>query len=329
MDNKITKKRLSEFIQYEWIKIVALALCVCLAWRLVFISIGAVGNRLTIGQQFNIYYSSDIDGNCLTSAQADFGLNAGVLSYEVQEFSVSQLDSSYTSTQLTVWLSEGFGDLMICSNKTTENRKVSFFEDLLDHYGSNTDFDTLYQDAYSYAENFMKDKTASDPLALTNIDGEKVKSAFRERLGDDNRFKTAEQKADGEKKEQARIEKHFYNVKALGKILTEDIFVEYVKYSASYLNGNQTVKDRLKENYEEELSSEKPAKKYAIDFSKIPQTEGKSSIAKYGVLFGETEENHAVLTVFDSKRFQPDLHYETLSVIVEIIKNTTNILEDL
>jgi hypothetical protein len=329
MDNKITKKRLSEFIQYEWIKILALALCVCLVWRLVFISIGAVGNRLTIGQQFNIYYSSDIDGNCLTSAQADFGLNSGVLSYEVQEFSVSQLDSSYTSTQLTAWLSEGFGDLMICSNKTTENKKVSFFEDLIDNYGANTDFDTLYQDAYAYAETFMIDKTASDPLSLENIDDNKVKSAFTKRLSDDNRFKTAEQKVAGEKKEKARIEKHFYNVKALKKILAQDIFVEYVKYSATYLNGNQQIKDRLKDEYEAELNKDNPAKKYAIDFSKIPQTEGKSSISKYGVLYGETEKNSAVLTVFDSKKFQPDLQYETLSVIVEIIKNTTNILENL
>ncbi len=323
MDNKINKKRLSEFLHYEWIKILALALCACLLWHVVFISLGAVGNKLSLGQQFNIYYSSDMDGTCVTNINAEFGVGK-TLSYEIQEYSTLHFDSAYETMQLTAYLSAGFGDIMICSHITEDkdgNRTPSYLECLIDYENSEYDFDTMYLDAYAYAEKFMLDKNAVEPLSKDNISDSAVVSEFNTRLKKDKRFKTDEQKAQGVLQEKARIEKLFENVKDLKTLLTYDIFVEYVKYDSAYnISNKQTYKD----DYEKELA--KGAKKYAIDFSKLPVVEGKDSITKYGVLQGETTGDGVVLLAFNSLKYQPALQFETLTVITTIIKNTTNIL---
>ena len=53
MDNKLTKKRLSDFLAYEWILTIIIAVAAIVVWELVY-TMSAV--RLTVGQAFKYYY---------------------------------------------------------------------------------------------------------------------------------------------------------------------------------------------------------------------------------------------------------------------------------
>ena len=53
MDNKLTKKRLSDFLSYDWIIMLVVIVAAIVLWELVY-TIAAV--RLTEGQNFKYYY---------------------------------------------------------------------------------------------------------------------------------------------------------------------------------------------------------------------------------------------------------------------------------
>lgn len=53
MDNKITKRRLSNMLSYDWIFILVVVVVACVAWSLIYTMAGV---RLSAGQTFNIQY---------------------------------------------------------------------------------------------------------------------------------------------------------------------------------------------------------------------------------------------------------------------------------
>ena len=58
MDNKITKTRLSNFLSYEWILLIILTVAAIVVWELVYTMTSV---RLTVGQQYKIYYDEELD----------------------------------------------------------------------------------------------------------------------------------------------------------------------------------------------------------------------------------------------------------------------------
>ena len=63
MDAKITKKRLSEMLQYDWIKILGVIVAAIIVWELIF-TMTAV--RVSNGQNFKIYYYPTLSANGAT-----------------------------------------------------------------------------------------------------------------------------------------------------------------------------------------------------------------------------------------------------------------------
>ena len=53
MDAKITKRRLSEMLQYDWVKIIGMIVVAVVVWELIF-TVSAV--RVKTGQNFKVYY---------------------------------------------------------------------------------------------------------------------------------------------------------------------------------------------------------------------------------------------------------------------------------
>lgn len=343
MDAKITKKRLSEDLQYDWIKIIFFVVAIIIVWELVF-SVTSV--KLTAGQNFKVYYYSSIN----SSSQLDMYDLVGkdsVTSYDVVEVNVEALQSGYEGTVLQARTSIGEGDLMIIDNvltksstvekETDERCSASNFKLFVDGYQV-YDYDKLIEDANKYLDGV---KTNGD------IDNAKVEKLFRQRMAKDNRFRKEEQIKLGVRQEIERITKLGAEVKAFSWLLANapsDLFVEYTKYEYGYFNslskedylalnggvsglscqggGSSTSGDNF---YEEAYKRETP-KKYAINA--LALTGGEKDIANLFHVYS-TDTNKTAkdvcITVFNFKSMQPHLQFETISVINEIIRSYSNL----
>ena len=296
MENKITKKRLVQFIQYEWVKITAIILVVSFLWCLLFMNIGSKGSRLTVGQRFYFYYTTDISEACVTNMK-DYLDSENPFSYDIQSLSVTQFNAVYGSDQLTGWLSLKNGDAIICSNYESG----SYLKALVDTYEV-YDMQSLYNDAVAYAEQFRINNTVGfdeDFVSRT-----KVEQAFEDRLAGDIRFKKKVKKQEGISLEYERIQKLYRDIADLEKLLTKDIFVEY----------------------QSEANGDTEPKKYAIDLEKLKGATGKRDITSFAVIDGESTAKDTVLAIFNFKDAQPDLQFEAISLINAVIRETTSLL---
>ena len=338
MDNKVTKKRLTEFLQYEWLKLVSLLLVACLLITLMFMGMGSESRLLSNGQTFYLHYYNTtplatVDGDTFKNVEAL--LNDDVFSYEVQEISIS---SSDTSTH-PYWWEAGNVDMVIATNTTGSaegdadiSKAKTDFNYLVDSYKVH-DYVGYYQSARAYAKTFLTDGAVcldgnedladDQDLDVSLIDLQKVKNSFYSRSFKDNRYKTDEEKSVAEVYELYRIQSLYQNVNDLKRLIVEhpEIFISYTKYSASYHNATD------KSLYEADYLSQTP-KYYGIDLSRLTcNASGKTDITEFAVLAGETTAKHMVLAIFDVEKHQPTLHYESLSALTAIVKATTDFLD--
>lgn len=306
MDSKITKKRLSMFLQYEWLKIVAIILCVCLLWTAVFIMLGSHNRLLSDGQCFYFYYSADIYAGCSDNMETLIDRDKA-LSYEVQETSITRFDPMYGSDQLAGWLAIGDADMIICTdNKGADGEyNNSYFRALLNDYKM-YDYDSLYADAVAYATTFKAN--SSLPFTAENVSSARVEEEFNRRLSKDKRFKTEYEKKQGVLLEKERITKLFQDISDFEKLLKKDIFV--------------TVKSGY---YGDETD-----KKYGIDLAKLTSTSNKTDISYFAQTTGADDKatvEGTVLAVFNFLDRQPELQFEVLSVINSLVRETTTFLD--
>ena len=125
MDAKITKKRLSRLLSYDWIKIVALAVAAIVVWSLIFTM---TATRITPAQQFTVfnYYSNNALGNGFYNVYDKTFLD-GKFSYEVIETNVNDLTTGgrdYAGTLLEARLGTDEGDVMFIPNINDPSTKV-------------------------------------------------------------------------------------------------------------------------------------------------------------------------------------------------------------
>lgn len=123
MDAKITKKRLSEFLSYEWIKIAAIALAIILFWSLLF---SVSGTKLTPDQLFTVInYTGTKTGDDFSTYTSRL-VPDGVFSYEVNEVSVTDLtveNGTMSGTLLDSRLSTGEGDVLFAADVLNKKGK--------------------------------------------------------------------------------------------------------------------------------------------------------------------------------------------------------------
>lgn len=324
MDNKITKKRLSAFLHYEWIKIIALALCACFLFRFVFVQLGASSRLLENGQVFYFHYEAGISDACRVNTDR-FLKEEGVLSYEVLETSVGELDMGTYADQLSAWSAAGDVDVILCTNISNgeDTPHQTFFKNMVDMIAV-LDFDTVYANAFNYAKGFLVD--GETELKKDKISDAKVEKSFGERSFKDNRFKNSSDREEGVKLEKRRIEILFDSVNDLGRLLTQhpEIFIEYTKYETTYIQAQ--IDDNLSKSLEDKYRQEMP-KKYGVDLSKLVFTEGKQSITDFAVIEGQTDATGIVFAMFNVDKFQPTLCYEGISVLTKMVRATTNFLD--
>ena len=292
MDSKITKKRLYDFLQYEWLKIIGTIAAAIFILYVVFTTLGGEMKKLDAGGRYYLNYAYGLDDR-----SSEMGsLVSSALSYGVEYISVYRFTSDgYSEEQLNAYSKTGELDAVIFDDvalsEDEKYKEVTRFAYAVDKYNI-WDFESLYNSAKTYAESFLKEGT-------TELKEEK--------------------RAEGLSSEKQRIIKLFSSVNDLERLLTEhrEIFREYRKYTALYALG-----DVSKEDYEKETP-----KFYGVDLSKLTVSEGKTGIDRYSRLPGKTTAEGTVLTIFDMSYFQQEDEYESLNVLSALVRKTTDFLD--
>ena len=242
MDAKITKKRLSYLLSYDWIKMVATAVAAIVVWSLIFTT---TATRITSSQEFIVCNYLDMQFGEKAKMYSSF-------SHEVLEAKLSDHMRGGTSTFYELARASvevGEGDLMMAANypasrteKLDENGNVvkdaegnsvyeygaTYVQEALgDFYGNFTRLDDegdakgFFTQMREYLAKFYTVTSQTEqtfgeiPLTVATYDVNTlnetlVKQEFRARIKatKDKRFKKEEQIVAGEQKEVERIQSY-------------------------------------------------------------------------------------------------------------------------
>ncbi len=338
MDNRLTKKRLSDLLSYEWIFIIIVCVASIILWQLVY-TIGSV--KLTAGQSFTYYYDYTIypSDNVGFRRQLE---SQEVFSYDVLKLSNESINKENNVLSNRLSIQEGdviFTDVvglekyMASIDKeetpTTKVRALAMIDNTDYRIGS---IDVLIDSAKEYLKNKafidgIDEQTAFNSYNRANIDDAKVRTLFLNRNGKDNRFRSQANKNEGVLLEIERIEKLYQNVVFILKFIADpnnsDALIRYTKFSQSYgLSG------RKSEHYEKLIEKEKELNRendiYGINLGKLTGGKNITSFMQYKEDGSMTD---IALLYFNFSSYQPHLQYESLSFICSTMKICMGIQE--
>ncbi|MBE5754107.1 MAG: hypothetical protein E7340_02065 [Clostridiales bacterium] len=338
MDNKITKKRLSDFLSYEWIKLIIVCVVAVLLWEMVY-TVTAV--KPTVGQKFKYYFDTSVYGN---STQLNALIeDEDALSYDVLMFNSEQLSTDFNALPTRLTVQEG--DILITdcrANVSAEYEKGPFVRAkfVIDNYYAYC-YEDLLKDAQNYLlVNFLKDGlTAENAFSAFNedyLDIEKISKVFRERMAKDNRFRTESQKAEGVFLEKERVTRLYKEVIDFAKLLAfketdPDLFLTYTKYDQSLIYPGDISLDYWKKEQQKEIDAGRVNATYALKVDALSKYQDENSKkvnpSKYFMYYGEYDAKDICITVFDFKAEQPHLQYETIPFINAIVRSCSTILD--
>ena len=224
MDNRVTRKRLSDFLAYEWIFVIIICVLSIVVWELIY-SIGEV--RLTVGQNFKYYYDQTIDSK---DGKLYSLINDKSISYDILSLDYEQLNEKYNVLSSRLVLKEG--DILItdCKQDYTQPEDGSQPQPLQVRAKSMVDnfygysFNQMLSDAQNYLlDNFIKEDkkaVAFDGYDYDNLDQDKISLVFRNRMKKDNRFRTEFQIQNGIELEKGRVQKLYKEVIDFEKLLS-------------------------------------------------------------------------------------------------------------
>ena len=316
MDNKITRKRLSNFLSYEWILMLIFVLIAVTTMELVY---SVTATRITAGQYFKYY----LDKN-LSSDVADFYIalgyepdkNGKTFSYEIMKLGVESV--MFSDEVLTARLSVQEGDV-IFSDVTEDENGSSRAKALIDAY-SLMPLDKLLDSAKEYLEGFKDGGTLSDDLIVRH---------FNERMKKDNRFRTEEQKAAGRLLEIGRIQKLAKDVEDFEKIFAagnEGLFFNYTKYAQTLAFHPDDEDAQIL--YGREVDAGRENAKYGIRLSSLTyEGTDKKDVSRFFQKVDTGTAEDVIVMVFDFTSYQPDLQFETISFIDTILRECSDLLD--
>lgn len=329
MDNRLTKRRLSDFLSYEWILMIIMVVVAIIVWELAY-TVGAV--RLTVGQQFKYYYDQSIS----SVANGEFYnllKDKNTFSYDVLEIESEALTADYNV--LSVRLSVQEGDILITDSKEPDENatdKQVRAKMNIDNY-SVYSLDKMLSDAEKYLGEFLKDDAPTDAeLKYANLDEKKIEEYFLERMKKDNRFRSEEEKRAGVALEKERIEKLCAEVADFSYFLnyakTErtELLYTYTKYLQSWeLSDVGSDNEKMYKNaYENEVSEGRENVAYGINVEYL--TGGNTDASVYFKMQGADTAENVVMMAFDFYEYQPHLQFETISFMNTVIRECSDIL---
>lgn len=333
MDNRITKKRLGELFGYDWLILVVIILLVVLVSEFLF---GFFATRVTTGQYFKILYDEDIYYESFDLLANEFEKDK-TLSYDVIMWDAEDVVKNTNILRQRYAIQEG--DLLITHQIPDESGKTRI-GDYVDEFFMYA-FEDLFDDGLNYIESFLKDEYGElddeskkqKAYDFNNLDKEKIKAHFSERMKKDNRYRwDEEKKALGVIDEYGRIERLCKEVRDFETVLTEGkkigLFYEYTLYK-------QTVEHPLTEKegkeyeplYQEQINNGRENLSYGLKAEKLSGGIGKFDPSAFFKIEGNSTAKDVVILVYDFLKYQPDLQFETISALNTIVRACSNILD--
>ena len=321
MDNRLTKRRLSDFLAYEWILMIVVAVAAIIVLELAYTM---AATRLSTGQQFKYYldetlYSFDAsDKSVYDLLGVETGENGKTFSYDVLSVETEKLTSSYNV--LTVRLSVQEGDAIFTSSVENEGETVRI-KSIAD------EFPVYYlEDLLVRAENYLKPFTVNGEVYNENdYDETKIRDYFDARMKGDKRFRTEAEKEEGRKNEVGRIMKLAGEVKDFKTLLSVDeekgLFYRYTKYEQ--MSAQNPDDENYKAAYERE-KAERENRIYGINMGAL--TGGNKNVSEYLKIAGTDSAQNVVLVLFDFGKYQSDLQFECISFLNTLVREFSDIL---
>ena len=326
MDAKITKKRLSHMLSYDWLKIIGATVAGILVWSLIFTM---TATRIRASQKFVIFnYTSNESFNA-TNFFDFYGdvLDKGVFSDEVIETEYCDLAATpdMAGTLLETRLAVSECHAMFIANtqddstETTKENGEKEYKTYLESF-SQGGFSSYMMDLsltsetgyFKSMENYLS-KFYSDWKDEATFDEGAVRAEFlaRAEKNKDKRFKTAEEKEKGATEDIARIEKY--------RDALED-FYDYL--DKGYIAITKTEVPSL---YDEEWTIER----YTIDLCPDENTMGDlKKIVNYPVTYLNEKGEEAVkytaknmnIALFNLEEVEDGFQYESLLFVTYLVQ---------
>ena len=255
MDAKITKKRLSRMLSYDWLKMVLAAAAIIIAWTLIFTM---TATRITPAQQYTVF---NYDGNRPFSMTKfnkvyDDAFDRDIFSHEV--IKATSYDMTTTGSNLhTVMdsrLQTDEGDAIFVSKEGDPDFPIkdddgnvigyeyTYLQTFVMRYGYYLyDINDYLDYMKKYLNKYYIDENGNPDYENGVLNEEKVEQDFRTREKNDKRFKTEKQKKAGVKKDIERIQKYRDALVQFYKYLNEDkvISLEYTTIKMENEKGEE------------------------------------------------------------------------------------------
>ncbi|MBP5686930.1 MAG: hypothetical protein J6W87_04015 [Clostridia bacterium] len=311
MDSKVTKKRLSEFLAYEWIAIIVVAVVSIIAWEAI-LSFAAV--KLKPGQTFTFVY----DTNVRSTDKLYDKLQSGVFSYDViggvsfesAVYDDSVLYAKIDTDMIDAIITDSLGDETVRAKTLIDNRNI---------YSPVT----LCEDALEYAGRFYNGD---------EIDKQKVAAYFLDRMRKDNRYRSDEAKAQGIEEETQRIKDVKEKAeKLLAAFAAADdrLFFRYTRFEQTYNAATGSRKDEFAALVENEKTNGREDFVYGLNAQYL--TGGEHDPSEYFMLKStetDSAENVVILLVYQKRvdGNENPLFTEAVSFLYEIVRLCGNLI---
>ena len=331
MDNRITKKRLSNLFSYDWIFVIVLCLIVVFVAEFFYAFLGV---KLSAGQKFRWFYDEGI------SDEGDYDVMVlltkdQTLSYDViNAYSESIL---YEANMLEARLAIQEGDIFITHCREKEDKLVPIKTVVDNQNNKMYTFEKLLSDAENYLMGFLKDDFASmgdDEKRIKiqkreNLSIEKIHAHFDSRMAKDNRFRTAKEKAKGRVEEEKRIFDLVKEVSDFRYLLEvgdqKQLFYRYTRFSQTAEIATQN-KDVYEKIVQAEANAGRGNAIYGLRVENLKGL-GKDDPSKYFKIGGEDTAKDVIISVFDFLEYQQDLQFECISFINTIVRACSDVYD--
>ena len=322
----MTKKRLSDFLAYEWILTIVAAIAAIIVLELIYT---VAATRLSVGQQFKYYTDEDLYvydmsmGSIYDLLGVETGKNGKTFSFDVLSVETENLTDSYNV--LSVRLSVQEGDAIFTSSTEKEDGSVRA-KSIIDEFPV-YDMNKLLDGAKEYLTRFVR--SGGDVYNPDDYDETKIRDWFDVRMKGDNRFRTEKEKEEGRKNEIGRIKKLAADTEDFETLLilgdAEGLFYRYTKYEQTATGVDDEV---YRTAYEREKTDGRENCVYGFNmaaFTHAIDRTDKKNVSDYLKLAGGSAEN-VVLILFDFSRYQPDLQYECISFVCTLAREFSDFL---
>ena len=336
MDIKVNGSRLKNLLSYDWVKILVSIIAGIVVWTLLFTTLAT---RATVGEEFFFVVYNNVSSESASTSNSYLSKlkKDGVLSYDVLDAQVSRIQSAgqySASYMLSLRMSVQEGDVLLISDgravqveenedeKESENDPTQEIANVING-GYLYKFEDFLADARDYCvsngfiiENQDGTYAVDEQVIETYFKAVRLKSAGNYR----KTFRSELQKQEGVKLEIKRIVSVYENYLFVKKA------IDQAKASGNdFLWYGDTYK------FDEDgkpIESSKQTFAYGIDLYKLNKpfiesaTDKKPNLADTWFTYanGKTTSEGLVLSVFNFKKYQPDMQYEALAVVKDFIK---------